>query len=182
LVVLGVNALARETGLPKSTISDRMRRGQSADQIRVYAAIRQGRLPQRTSGTVASLPNPNKSTGTRTEDKAILRGRERLEAIDDLRLRRITALAVKEELEIQRLRASLVPTAYLRMWSTRFVAYSRDALLIVVELSELSATEDDPVKCNQILRDWVERTVAGIYQQDNLWGATSKAKWQATEV
>jgi hypothetical protein len=44
-------------------------------------------------------------------------------------------------------------------------------LLKVVELSELLAAERDPVKCNKILRSWVERTLAEITGRDELWGA-----------
>jgi hypothetical protein len=174
LVVLGVNALARETGLPKSTISERMRKGQTVDQIREYAAIRAGRSPQRTSRPVAPHRNPCKSTETRREYEVILRGHERLEAIADLRLRRVTALAIKEELEIHRLRRELVPTAYVRIWSTRLLAYSKAALSKVVDLSGSLAGESDPVRCNQILGSWVERTLAEIAGLDELWGATSE--------
>jgi hypothetical protein len=90
-------------------------------------------------------------------------------AIDDVKFRRARALAIKEELEIQRLQRELVPTAYVRVWSTRLLAYSRDALFKVSELREVLAVETDPVKCNQILRGWVERTLANA-QMEHLWG------------
>lgn len=154
-----------------------MRKGQSADQIRAYAAIREGRSPQRTSRPVAPYPSPGKSTETRTDYEAILRGRERLEEIDDVKLRRFRALAIKEELEIQRLRSQLVPTVYVREWATRFLSDSRDVMLKAPpELCDAVAAESEPVRVSEILRAWVERTLAEIFQRDELWAAASKAK------
>jgi hypothetical protein len=107
----------------------------------------------------------------------ILRGRERLEAIDDVKLRRARALAVKEELEVQRLRSELVPAVYVREWATRFAVLSRDILLKgSSELHEVLAAESDPVKCNQILRAWVERTLVQFCQADELWEKESKGE------
>jgi hypothetical protein len=176
LVVLGVNALARETGLPKSTISERMRKGQTADQIRIYAAMRDGRSPQRTFRPGALRCEAAKSAQSQTEYEVILRSRNRLDAIGDAQLRRARALADKQELENQQRRSELVPTVYLREWSRRFLAYSRDALFKVSELPEVLAAECDPVKCNQILRAWVERTFVHFYQLDELWGPRSTRK------
>jgi hypothetical protein len=174
MVVLGVNALARETGLPRQTISDRMRKGATAADVRRYAALREGRSPQPTPAAVAQRREAPKSTVPRPECDALLQARDRLSAIGDARLRRTRALAEKLELENQQLRSQLVPTAYLREWSRRFLAYTRGALFKVSELREVLAVESDPVKCIQILQSWVERTLAHFYQMDELWGPTSK--------
>jgi hypothetical protein len=92
-------------------------------------------------------------------------------AIDDVKLRRVRALAVKEELEIQRLRSELVPTVYVREWATSFLAYSRDTLMTgPSELQDTLAREPDPAKCEAILRGWLERAMAKFHQLDRLWG------------
>jgi hypothetical protein len=109
----------------------------------------------------------------RREYEVVIGNRQKLE---DAQLRRTRALVDKHELEIQQLRASLIPTAYLRIWSTRFVAYSREALSKVVDLSEVLAAESDPAKCNQILRAWMEQTLLRFYELDALWGPTSTRK------
>jgi len=139
--------------------------------------MREGRLPQRASRPVAPHPSPGKSTGTRTDYEVILRGRERLEAIDDVKLRRARALAIKEELEIQRLRSGLVPRVYVREWATRFLASGQEVLLKgPSKLRDALAAEKDPVRVNEILGRWMERTLLQCCQPDDLWGATSKAK------
>jgi hypothetical protein len=171
LVVLGVNALARETGLPKSTVSERMRKGQSADQIRLYAAVREGRSPQRASGPLPPHTKPAKSIEAPTESEVIRRGRNLMAAIEDVKLRRVRALAVKEELEIQRLRSELIPTVYVRKWAECFLAYSRDTLMTgPSELQAALALEPDPAKCAAILRAWVERAMAKFHQTRPLVG------------
>jgi hypothetical protein len=110
---------------------------------------------------------------SRREYEVMVCGRQEL---GDAKLRRARALVDKHELEIQQLRASLVPTAYLRIWSERFVACSRDALSKVVELSEVLADQSDPIECGQILRGWMERTLLRFYELDALWGPTSTRK------
>jgi hypothetical protein len=92
-------------------------------------------------------------------------------------LRRTLALAEKLELENQQLRSQLVPTTYLREWSRRFVAYTRDALLEAsFELRDALATESNPVRVREILVNWVELALTKFFNCEELWGATSKAK------
>ena len=88
VVSLGVNSLARETGLAKQTVSERMRRGQTADQIRIYAATREGRPPQNGFSYPEAPPKPSKSAEAQGAYELIVRGRERIDAIEDAKLRR----------------------------------------------------------------------------------------------
>jgi hypothetical protein len=100
-----------------------------------------------------------------------------LEAIQDAKLRRARALAVKAELEIERLHSELIPRVYVRQWSTRFLSYSRGLLLKgPSELGDAVAAESDPVRVNGILRNWVDRTLAALYQPDELWSVASKVE------
>ena len=145
LVQLGVNALAREVGLPKQTVSELMRRGRGPDEIRLYASMREGRSAQKAYAAVTSLRNVPKSTTAGDEYECVLRGRERLEAIDDAKLRRAKALAEHQEQENARKRGQLVPISYIHKWGTRFLVDARDELLRgPSDLQDALAAESDP--------------------------------------
>src|SRR6516225_3132577 len=92
MVTLGVNALSRETGLPRQTVSDRMRKGATASEIRLYAAMRERRSQQPTPAAAALRREAPNSRVPRPEFHAMV-ARDRLDAIDDARLRRTLALA-----------------------------------------------------------------------------------------
>jgi hypothetical protein len=154
-----------------------MRRGAMPGDVRLYAALRQNRVLDKPTELVRSASGVKEQSVAGSEHHdAILRGREMLEAIQDAKLRRARALAIKAELEIERLRSELIPRVYVREWSTRFLAYSRGLLLKgPSELGDALASESDPARVSGILRDWVDRTLAEFYQSDELWGA-SEAK------
>jgi hypothetical protein len=177
MVTLGVNALARETGLPRQTVSDRMRRGATASEIRRYAAMRKCRSPECTPAAVSISYKAPKFRESRSGFDATLEARDRLEAIDDARLRRTRALAEKLEFENQQLRCQLIPRVYLEEWTKRFLGYAREVLLKgPSELSKVLATEADPLKCNEILSSWVRQTMAKLAETDEVWAPTLNAK------
>jgi len=177
IVVLGVNALARETSLSRQTVSRKMRKGATAADIRRYAALRESRLPATSYTPVGALREPkDRSVVDQEEYRATLRARQKIERLDDAKLRRARALAEKYELEVQELRASLVPRSYLCIWSKRLLACSREALSKVVDLSEVLAAENDPMRCNQILRSAAERILTELCERDDLWCAPSMPK------
>lgn len=99
MVTLGVNALARETGLARQTISDRMKKGATASEIRVYAAMRERRPPQRKPTAIAVQRKAPKFRESGPKFDATLQAQDWLQAIDDARLRRMRALAEKLALE-----------------------------------------------------------------------------------
>jgi hypothetical protein len=177
LVTLGVNALARETGLPRQTISDRMKRGATASDVRAYARMRERRPPERPPAAVSKHREAPKFREPRLEFDATPRARGRLEAIDDARLRRTRALAEKLEFENQQLRSRLIPRVYLEEWTKRFLRYAREVLLKgPSELSKVLATEADPLKCNEVLSSWVRQTMAKLAETDEVWAPTLNAK------
>lgn len=124
-MVIGVNSLSRETGLPRQTISARMRRGQTADQIRLYAALREGRTTQRSAPSktlrVIKVPPAKRVPTQMDESEAILRGRAMLEAIEDAKLRRAKALAIRQEFANTQRRVELIPVRYLSRWGKRLL-------------------------------------------------------------
>jgi hypothetical protein len=165
-----VNALARETGLPKQTVSERMRKGQTVDQIRIYAAAL-GRSPKNGFPHVVAPPGSPESPEAAGAYELIVRGRQRLEAIDDAKLRRARALAERSELENALRRGELMPVSYIRTWGSRFLTDARDTLLTgPSELADVLAAETDPLKTAAILRNWLERVMAKLHQLDQLWG------------
>ena len=170
MVTLGVNSLARETGLPRQTVSDRMRKGATASEIRLYAAMRERRTPERTLGAVAKRREAPKSRESRIKFGATLMMGDRLEAIEDFKLRRAQALAEKLEMENQQLRSQLVPRVYLREWGAQFLAEARNELSKgPSELCEQMAMETDPMKCANIIGLWTERVIAKFHSLDHLW-------------
>ena len=165
------NALARETGLPKQTVSERMRKGQTVDQIRIYAAAL-GRSPKIEFPYTGAAPCPPESAEADGAYELIVRGRHRLEAIDDAKLRRARALAERGEIENALRRGELIPVAYVRTWASRFLTDGRDEILKAPgELADVLAAETDPLKVAAILRGWVERVMAKFHQFDRLWAA-----------
>jgi hypothetical protein len=107
----------------------------------------------------------------RREDEVIVASRQKLE---DTKLRHVRALCDKHELELEQLRASLVPTVYVRGWATKFLAYSRGVLLNVPsELLDALGTKSDPGNVSEILRGWLEQTFraalpAGLFVEDDI--------------
>jgi len=156
-VTLGVCALARETGLPRSTVSKRMRAGATPNEIRVYAALRQDRLPPTPSAPHPQRPGAE-SAGTQNQHEAVLQGREWVEELNNARLRRLLALAEAQELENEALRKQLVPVVYVREWVARYLDFNRKELLRWPdELADVLAAESDPKRCEAIMRGWAER-------------------------
>jgi hypothetical protein len=154
-----------------------MRKGQTADQIRIYAAMRDGRSPHRAAALVVPCPSLPKSTQAPTEYEAIERGRERLDAIEEAKLRRAQALAERQELENQKLRLELIPTVYVRQWTANLLTAARDGLTEGVgELENVLAAQSDPVTCAAIVRAWIERMIATLYRADCIWTAPNKGE------
>lgn len=167
VVNVGVNALAREVGLTSPTVSKKLRDGQTPDQIRRAAAQRQGRIE---SGQ--KVRGPKSKPPTASEYDLVIKGRTRLDAIDDAKLRRARALAERGELENALRRGELIPVAYVRQWGSRFLVDARDTLLTgPSELQDILASESDPTRCAAILRAWLERVMGKFHQLERLWGA-----------
>jgi hypothetical protein len=179
IVNMGVCALARETGLSAAAVSQKMKAGQTPDQIRRDAARRQGRAPSDKGGPrkppSGKLPSRSRGPGRpplASEYDLVIHGRERLDAIDDARLRRARALAERGELENALRRGELMPVSYFRTWGSRFLTDARDTLLAgPSELQDALALEQDPLKVAAILRAWLERVMGKFHQLERLWGA-----------
>ena len=158
---VGVSALARETGLSNSTVSAKLKSGQTADEIRAGAARNQGRVP--TKRRVPSKPTPS-------EYDMSIESRARFEALEDAKLRRARALAERQELENMLRRGELMPVAYARQWGVRFLIDGRDELLKgPSELADSLAAESDPLKVAAMLRAWLDRAIAKFEQLEQLW-------------
>lgn len=162
----GVMALARETGLSAQAISMRMKRGQTAEQIRDAVAQRKGQT--RSHG------QEKKALG-KHEYSLVLKGRERIDAMDDAKLRRAQAQAERQELENMLRRGELIPVAYVRQWATQFLTDARDTMMAgPSELQDGLAIETDPVKCAALLRAWLERVMGKFHQLERLWGVSDQ--------
>lgn len=169
VVNLGVSALARETGQSPAAVSKKMKAGQTPDQIRAAAARRQGRAPNKSRG-------PGRPP-IASEYDMVIKGRARLDDIDDAKLRRAKALADHQELENALRRGELVPVAHIRIWGSRFLTDARDTLLTgPSELQDILAAEDDPLKCAAIMRAWLERVMGKFHQLEKLWGEGEEAQ------
>jgi hypothetical protein len=104
------------------------------------------------------------------EYEAIIQARQRLDALDEMKLRRARALAERQELENMLRRGELMPVSYARLWGVRFLIAARDELLRGPgELGDAVAAESDPRKCTAMLRAWAERTLAKFEQLDTIW-------------
>jgi hypothetical protein len=178
IVNMGVSALAREVGMTPAAISQKMKAGKTPDQIRQEAAQRQGRAPKVTSKAKGNSRGPGRPP-LASEYDLVIKGRQRLDAIDEMKLRRAKALAERQELENAFRRGELIPASYVRQWGVRFITAAKDELLRgPSELQDLMATEADPQKCNAIMRAWVERVVAKVQELQRLW----KTEFEAEEV
>ena len=101
----------------------------------------------------------------------VIKGRERLDNIDEAKLRRARALAERGELDNMLKRGELIPVAHVRQWGSRFLTDARDTLMAgPSELQDTLAAEDDPLKVQAILRAWLERVMAKFHQCERLWG------------
>ena len=172
IVNVGVNALAREVGLTPATISKKMKAGMTAEQIRQEAARKKGLPPVGNSHGPGRPIKPKKS-----EYDLIIKGRERINDLDDAKLRRAQALAERSELDNMVRRGELIPVSYVRTWASRFLTDGRDTLLAgPSELQDALAAESDPLKVNAIMRSWLERAMAKFHKLDGLWGADAEGK------
>jgi hypothetical protein len=170
MVNVGVMALARETGFSASAVSQKLKDGQTPDEIRAAGARKQGRNPSKT-------PQKRTSRGAgrpplASEYDLVVKGRERYDALDSAKLRRAQALAERSELENALKRGELIPVAYVRQWASRFLTDGRDMMLTgPSELADALAAETDPLKTAEILRRWLERVLGKFQSLDRLWGA-----------
>jgi hypothetical protein len=172
VVNLGVLALARETGYTAATVSTRLKKGHTPDQIRADAK-RKG-LTARAHGPLAKRKRGSRGPGTppngKTEYDLVIESRNRGDALEQAKLRRAEALAERQEIENMLRRGELVPVAYMRTWGVRFLVAARDELLKgPSELADALAAEDDPLKTGAVLRGWVDRTIAKFEQLEELW-------------
>jgi len=167
---VGVVALARETGMPQSTVSLKMRQGYTPDQIRQMARMREGLAPKGASISSPKPPEEQAPAPGTSEYDLVVRGQERMEAIDQAKLRRAEALAERQELENALKRGELIPVAYARKWGSRFIIDGRDELLkMPSELQDIMATESDPARCAAIMQSYLERVLAKWQRLEELW-------------
>ena len=73
---VGVAALAREVGVSAPTISLRMKRGQTADQIRREFAARKGQAPRKKNSD-----GPGSKPTTKSEYDMLIEGRARFDGL-----------------------------------------------------------------------------------------------------
>ena len=193
---LGVLALSRETGYSAATISRKLSRGLSPDNIRsqarlVVAQERAEAAEAHAKSQIPPSPVPNQvdqqvlapilpfaPQSVRTgrakggEYEEVLAGNAIFEKLDSAKLRRALALAERGELDNMLRRGELVPVAYIRTWGSRFLTDARDTLMTgPSELQDTLAAESDPLKVSAILRAWLERVMNKFHQLDRLWGA-----------
>jgi hypothetical protein len=165
---VGVSALARECGMAYSTVSKQLTRGLTADQIRQRAHAIKG------TGTP---PAAKKTAQEKSEYDQLIERRSKLDQLEDAKLRRADALAVRQELDNMVKRGELVPIAYIRLWAIRFLVDGRDELLKgPSELADTLAAEDDPKKIAAILTRWLERALAKFSQLETLWARIADQK------
>lgn len=114
-------------------------------------------------------PEFDQHSGEYTYEDAVA-DHQQAEKIDQARLRRAIALADKQELENAQKIAELVPIAQIRVWGTRFLVQARDLMLKgPSEMQDQLANETVPGKCNQIVRDWVDRVLGELRNLESLW-------------
>lgn len=171
---VGVNALARECGVSPTTISERMRRGQTAEQIRREYAARKGVAPtkrgKRSDGQGRAPSTPN-------EYDMLIESRARFEELESWKMRRQKALAERQEIENMLRRGELMPVSYARLWGVKCLTAFKDELLKgPSELQDALAAESDPVKCNAIVRALMERALAKLQQLEVLWNGAVEAE------
>lgn len=166
---VGVSALAREVGLHISTVSEKLKKGMTADEIRAEAARKQGR----TMPTKRRVPEKP----TKSEYDMIVESRARFDEMEKWKLRRQRALAERQEIENMLRRGELMPVSYARLWGVKILVAGRDELLKgPSELQDALAAESDPLKVNALLRAWIERAMAKFEQLEMLWKGTFEAE------
>jgi hypothetical protein len=162
-VNVGVSALARETGQSPSSVSQKLKEGQTAEKIRADAARKQGRAPTATKKAPGRPKVPS-------EYDMVIASRSRYDAMEEAKLRRQRALAERQEIENMLRNGELMPIAYARKWGLRFLIDGRDEMLKgPSELADELAAEADPVRVKAILLAWVERVMAKFEQLEMLW-------------
>lgn len=165
IVNVGVSALARELGVSAATISMRMKRGQTIDQIR---ADFRHKTHKKGGQGIGKPP-------TGGEYDMVVASRTRYEQLEDAKLRRAKALAERQEIENMLRRGELMPITYARQWGIRFLMDGRDEMLKgPSELADQLAAETDPLKVQAILRAWMERVIAKFEQLEMLWKDVEK--------
>lgn len=173
VVNMGVSALAREVGLTPAAISQKMKAGQTADQIRRDMAQRQGTAPK-VQPSRAKVKGNSIGPGRppiASEYDLVVKGRQRMDALDEMKFRRAKALAEHQEIDNMMKRGELLPVSYVRQWASRFLTDGRDEILKMPgELADPLAAETDPQKVAAALRAWAERVMAKFQQLEQLWG------------
>lgn len=96
--------------------------------------------------------------------------RNQRESLDAAKLRRARALADGTEImNLERI-GRLVDVEHIRNWGTRFLVAARDEMLKAPEeLRDTLAGETDPVKCGEIVREWVGRVLEKLQKCEELW-------------
>jgi hypothetical protein len=190
---VGVLALSRETGYSAATISRKLSRGLSPDNIRSQARLvvaqerREARRgtdsrPRQTSvsrNALAELTNVPAmavvKSGTAGEYEGVLAMQAMFDALEDAKLRRAKALAERQEIENMLRRGELMPISYARLWGVKFLIAAKDELLKgPSELQDAVAVETDPLKCAALMRAWAERTLGKFANLQELWAAPPK--------
>jgi DNA-binding Lrp family transcriptional regulator len=181
----GVNALARECGLTAQTVSRRMRKGDSADDIRRYAAakkwlgvplkvgaIRNTSTSKNDSDNVrvvspSSPPAAPLEVAKQNGDGAIPigAGLARLVEIEEMKLRRLTAQVEAIEFANNQRRRELIPAAYLQKWFAEYRRINQEELAVPDELLDAVAAEKDAKKVGAILRDFVIRVLGKTHER-----------------
>ena len=170
MVNVGVAALAREVGLSQTTISKKLNAGMTPDQIRQEHIQKQPFRGTKAAKKPRKIPTPN-------EYDLIVKGRERINQLDDMKYRRAKALAERSELDNALRRGELIPVTYVRRWGSRFLTDARDTLMTgPSELQDALAAEADPVKCAALMRAWLERVMAKFQQVEGLWGNAAEGE------
>ena len=161
-VNVGVSALARETSQSPSSVSQKLKEGQTADKIRADAARKQGRA-------TATKKAPGRPR-VPSEYDMVIASRTRYDEMEQAKLRRQKALAERQEIENMLRRGELMPVSYARKWGLRYLIDGRDEMLKgPSELADELAAESDPVRVKAILLAWVERIMAKFEQLEMLW-------------
>ena len=179
---VGVAALARETGLTEAAISKKMTAGMTAEQIREEGRRRAGQKPlSKTAKKEAARPAPTRRgpgrPPTPTEYDLIVAGRERMNELEAVKLRRQKALAERQEIEVLVRKGELIPLAYARKWMSKFLVEGRDELMKAPsELQDALGAEADPVKCAAILRGWLERVMAKFETMKTFFESDAEAE------
>ena len=147
------------------------------------------RVPGALQGRTARVPiAPIVSMPVRPDDDPALPAREYTyedaqadhefkENLTNAQLRRVIALADKQELDNMKMRGELVPVKFMRTWGTRFLVQAKETFLKMPgELQDVMAGETNPGLCNKILREYVERVLGELVKLEGLWTASVAEK------